>query len=229
MRPVVVVSAPRRIDAGRERVALNVAYVRALERAGLVPLVVPTTLDPAHLGDALSGARGLVLTGGEDVDPARYHAAPHPKLEPPDPMRDAAELALIAAAGARRLPILAICRGIQILNVCAGGTLYQDLPSERPGSVDHQGETARHSVRIAPGSITARVFGGAAQATVNSRHHQAVKDLGAGLRATAWADDDVIEAAERADPGEPWLVAVQWHPEDLDELALFRAFADAVR
>src|SRR6266700_2035549 len=130
MRPVVAVTAPTgRSDAGRERVALNVAYVHALERAGLLPLVVPTILDPAHAGDALPAARGLVLTGGEDVDPARYHAAPHPKLGAIDPRRDAGELALIAAARARRMPILAICRGIQILNVGAGGTLYQDLPS----------------------------------------------------------------------------------------------------
>jgi len=229
MRPVVAVTAPRRTDAGRERVALNVAYVRALERAGLLPLVVPTILDPAHAGDALPAARGLVLTGGEDVDPARYHAAPHPKLGEVDRRRDAAELALIAAARERRMPILAICRGIQILNVGAGGTLYQDLPSERPGTVDHQGDAARHGIRIAAGSVAAEVFGGAVNATVNSRHHQAIKDLGAGLRATAWAEDGVIEAAERAAPGDSWLVAVQWHPEDLDELALFRAFADAVR
>ncbi len=230
MRPVVAVTAPTgRSDAGRERVALNVAYVHALERAGLLPLVVPTILDPAHAGDALPAARGLVLTGGEDVDPARYHAAPHPKLGAIDPRRDAGELALIAAARARRMPILAICRGIQILNVGAGGTLYQDLPSERPGPVDHRGEATRHGIRIESGSVAAQVFGGAANATVNSRHHQAVKELGAGLRATAWADDGVIEAAERADSGDPWLVAVQWHPEDLDEQALFRAFADAVR
>jgi putative glutamine amidotransferase len=226
---VVAVTAPRRIDAGRERVALNVSYVRALERAGLLPLVVPTILDPAHAGDALPAVRGLVLTGGEDVDPARYRAAPHPRLEPPDPVRDAGELALIAAARERRMPILAICRGIQILNVSAGGTLYQDLPSERPGPVDHQGDGTRHGIRIESGSLAAQVFGGAASATVNSRHHQAVKELGAGLRATAWAEDGVIEAAERADPSAPWLMAVQWHPEDLDELALFRAFADAVR
>lgn len=229
MRPVVAVTAPRRTDAGRERVALNVSYVRALERAGLLPHVVPTILDPAHAGDALPAVRGLVLTGGEDVDPARYHAMPHPKLGEVDRRRDAGELALLAAARERRMPILAICRGIQILNVGAGGTLYQDLPSERPGKVDHQGDAARHGIRIEPGSLAAGVFGGAANATVNSRHHQAIKDLGAGLRATAWAEDGVIEAAERDDAADPWLVAVQWHPEDLDELALFRAFADAVR
>src|SRR5690348_1990505 len=148
MRPVVAVTAPRRTDAGRERVALNVAYVRALERAGLLPLIVPAMLDPAHADDALAAVRGLVLTGGEDVDPARYHAAPHPKLGAVDRLRDAGELALIAAARTGGLPVLAICRGLQILNVCAGGTLYQDLPSEHPGPVRHDGDAARHGIRL---------------------------------------------------------------------------------
>src|SRR5205814_1433865 len=122
---IVAVSATRRTDAGRERVALNTAYVYALMRAGLVPLVVPPILDPETACAALDGVHGLVLTGGEDVEPGRYGAAPHPKLGETDRARDAVELALIAGAERRRLPILAICRGIQILNVALGGTLYQ--------------------------------------------------------------------------------------------------------
>jgi putative glutamine amidotransferase len=168
-----------------------------------------------------------VLTGGEDVEPARYGAAPHPKLENTDPDRDAAELALIAAALRRRLPILAICRGIQILNVALGGTLYQDLASERPGPIAHAGDATRHGVRIEAGSLLERTLG-ARTATVNSRHHQAIRDVAPRLRAAAWAEDGVIEAAEPADPRAPWTLAVQWHPEDLDERALFDGFAQAV-
>jgi putative glutamine amidotransferase len=212
---------------GRERVTLNTAYVRALDRAGLVPLAVPTLLAPDRAVAALDGVRGLVLTGGEDVEPARYGAAPHPKLEATDPDRDAAEVALIAAAGTRGVPILAICRGIQILNVALGGTLYQDLDSERPGPIAHAGDASRHAVRVEAGSLLERTLG-APSATVNSRHHQAIRNLAPGLRAVAWAEDGVIEAAEPSSPAAPWTLAVQWHPEDLTERALFDGFARAV-
>jgi len=225
--PPVAVTAPRRLVDGRERVTLNTAYVHALESAGLVPLAVPTMLAAERVGAALAAVRGLVLTGGEDVAPDRYGATPHPRLGEVDPVRDAAELALIAAARSRRLPILAICRGIQILNVALGGTLYQDLGSERPGPVPHASETTRHAVRVEAGSLLERTLG-TQSATVNSRHHQAIRDLAPGLKAVAWADDGVIEGAEPADAGAPWIVAVQWHPEDLTERALFDGFARAV-
>jgi len=221
------VTAPRRLVEGRERVTLNTAYVRALEGAGLVPLAVPTMLAADRAGAALAAVRGLVLTGGEDVAPARYGAAPHPRLGDVDPVRDAAELALIAAARARGLPILAICRGIQILNVALGGTLYQDLESERPGPVPHNDETGRHPVHVEAGSLLERTLG-TRSASVNSRHHQAIRDLAPGLKAVAWADDGIIEGAEPSDAKEPWMVAVQWHPEDLTERALFDGFARAV-
>ena len=225
--PPVAVTAPRRLVDGRERVTLNTAYVRALEIAGLVPLAVPTMLAADRAGAALAAVRGLVLTGGEDVAPDRYGAAPHPRLGEVDPVRDAAELALIAAARQRGMPILAICRGIQILNVALGGTLYQDLESERPGPVPHAGETSHHAVRVETGSLLERTLG-TRSATVNSRHHQAIRDLAPGLKAVAWADDGVIEGAEPADASAPWMVAVQWHPEDLTERALFDGFARAV-
>jgi len=223
----VAVTAPRRMVDGRERVTLNTAYVRALETAGLVPLAVPTMVAADRAAAALAAVRGLVLTGGEDVAPDRYGATPHPRLGDVDPVRDAAELALIAAARSRRLPILAICRGIQILNVALGGTLYQDLDSERPSLVLHSDETTQHAVRVAAGSLLERTLG-MRSATVNSRHHQAIRDLAPCLKAVAWADDGVIEAAEPADANAAWMVAVQWHPEDLTERALFDGFARAV-
>jgi putative glutamine amidotransferase len=221
------VTAPRRLVDGRERVTLNTAYVRALESAGLVPLAVPTMLTPERASAALSAVRGLALTGGEDVAPDRYGAAPHPRLGDVDPSRDAAEVALIDAARQHRLPILAICRGIQILNVALGGTLYQDLDSERPGPVPHSDERSRHAVRVEAGSLLEHALG-ARSASVNSRHHQAIRDLAPALKAVAWAEDGVIEGAEPKNANEPWIVAVQWHPEDLTERALFQDFARAV-
>ena len=224
MSRVVAVTARRSRDEGVERAALNVAYVRALADAALVPVIVPPQLAPEAAGPLLDAVAGLVLTGGEDVDPARYGAAPHPMLGDTDSGRDAMELALIAAARQRGLPILAICRGIQILNVALGGTLYQDLLSERPGPIDHANETSCHGLEVAPDSRLFRTIG-MQRGSVNSRHHQAVRDLAPGLVATAWADDGVIEAAEPAMAGEPWMLAVQWHPEDEVEGALFRGFA----
>jgi putative glutamine amidotransferase len=223
---IVAVSAPRRTDERRERVALNSAYVKALIGAGLIPLIVPPLLEPDAAGAVLDRVQGLVLTGGEDVEPGRYGAVPHPKLGETDAARDAVELALIAAATRHRLPVLAICRGIQVLNVALGGTLYQDLASERAGAIDHADPQARHGLRIEPRTRMHHTVGTLA-ATVNSRHHQAIRDLAPGLRATAWAADDLIEGVESRD-GDPWTLGVQWHPEDEVEDGLFRRFAEAI-
>ncbi|HKW40286.1 MAG TPA: gamma-glutamyl-gamma-aminobutyrate hydrolase family protein [Gemmatimonadales bacterium] len=227
MKRIVAVSGTRRTDGGRERVALNAAYVHALTRTGLVPIVVPPLLDADAACAVLDHVQGLVLSGGEDVDPARYGATPHSKLEEIDRARDAVELALIAGAERRRLPVLAICRGIQILNVASGGTLYQDLSSERPGPIDHADSRTRHGLRLEPGTRLHRVTG-ADTALVNTRHHQAIRELAPGLRATAWAEDGVIEGVERSTADAPWMLAVQWHPEDDVEGALFDALAEAI-
>lgn len=222
----VAVSATRRTDLGRERVALNSSYVRTLISAGLTPLLVPPLIDPARVGDVIKSAAGLVLTGGEDVHPAAYGEAPHPKLEETDQARDAVELALFRAARERRLPVLAICRGIQLVNVAMGGTLYQDLPSEHPSPINHVDPKGRHTLRIEPASGLHRAIGD--PATVNSRHHQAIKQLARGLRPVAWAEDGVIEGAELANGDGAWLLAVQWHPEDDVEAGLFQEFARTV-
>ena len=227
MTKIVAVSAPRRTDEERERVALNSAYVHALTGAGLVPVIVPPLLDPDAAGAVLERVQGLVLTGGEDVEPGRFGAAPHPKLGETDAARDAVELALIAAAERRRLPVLAICRGIQILNVALGGTLYQDLASERTGPIDHNDRRVRHGLRIEARSRVHRAVG-TLDARVNTRHHQAIRDLAPVLHATAWAEDGVIEGVERRNGGAPWTLGVQWHPEDDVEAGLFRGFAEAI-
>jgi putative glutamine amidotransferase len=237
--PVVAVSATAGMLGDALRVRLNAAYVRALESAGIVPLVVPPLRHPDHAARILERVDGLVLTGGEDVDPARYGAARHPECGPAQPDRDATEIALVAAARAQALPTLAICRGIQLLNVALGGTLVQDLPSERGvGSTHDPGGDRRartHDVAIAADSRLAAAVGAAGTIAVNSFHHQSLDRVAAPLVVSACSPDGVIEAAETR-PGDPWWVlAVQWHPEELTESAttwdrgIFSAFAAAVR
>lgn len=192
------------------------AYLAALRGAGLEP-VESTPLDQPPL----ASCRGLVLAGGSDVEPSRY-GQPNLAARNPDPDRDGMELRLIREALEMELPVFGICRGAQILNVAFGGSLLQDI----------EGHTVpRHGVIFDESSKLAAI---ARPQTVNSRHHQAIGNLGAGLRATAWSPgDNVIEGIEA--PGRPFVLGVQWHPEDLavegdeEARALFAAFAAAVR
>jgi putative glutamine amidotransferase len=215
--PRIGISGVVRTWDGADRTGVNSAYVQALLAAGGVPLILSPLMGPALAGRALDGVDGLILTGGEDIHPAWYHTDPHPRLSPPSRERDLFELALFAVARQRALPILGICRGIQLVNVALGGTLFQDLPAERPAGVDHRPEGPRdartHRVRLAAGSRAAEALSGTT-ITANSSHHQAIKDLAPGLVASGWTDDELIEAAETG-PGAPWLLAVQWHPEEM--------------
>jgi gamma-glutamyl-gamma-aminobutyrate hydrolase PuuD len=212
----IAVSGVVRTWDDADRTGVNAAYVQALLAAGGVPLILSPLLGPSLAGRALDGVDGLILTGGEDVDPAWYGANPSPLLSPPSRERDLFELALFAVARQRGLPILGICRGIQLINVGLGGTLFQDLPTERPGAVKHRPDGPRdlrsHRVRLEPGSRAAEALGDTA-VTVNSSHHQAIKDLAPDLRASGWTDDKLIEAVETTIA--PWLLAVQWHPEEM--------------
>jgi len=215
------------------RVRLNSAYVAALECAGLVPLIVPPLADPSGSLSILAAVDGLVLTGGEDVDATIYGQDRHEKNGHPNTVRDATEIALVHAARDLRKPVLAICRGPQILNVALGGTLIQDIPSQVPGALEHNAghdrTTRVHEVRVEPGSLIARAMG-ETLLTVNSLHHQSVGEIAPGLRVTAVAPDGVIEGVESELPGW-WVMAVQWHPEEMNDSpepwdrGLFRAFA----
>jgi putative glutamine amidotransferase len=215
--PRIAVSGVLRQWDGSERTGVNAAYVRSALAAGGVPVVLSPLLGPSYAARALDGADALLLTGGEDIDPSYYGAQPSPLLQPPSRERDLFELALFAAARQRELPILGICRGIQLINVGLGGTLYQDLAAERPGAVDHNPEGARsarsHRIRLAPGSRAAEALGSDA-GMVNSFHHQAIRDLAPGLIASGWSEDGLIEAVETP-PEVTWLLAVQWHPEEM--------------
>ena len=235
--PIVAVTATTRLVDGVERVRLNSAYVRALESVGLVPVIVPPSASSDAVLRVLDVVAGLVLSGGEDVDPSRYGAAPHPELGPVNCARDDTEIALSGRARALELPTLAICRGIQVMNVALGGTLVQDLPSERRGTASHDVDDERdsrvHGVRIDPDSRLASILG-AQSVRVNSIHHQAVDRLGEAMRITARADDGTVEGVESDDPSW-WMVGVQWHPEELTttpepwDRRLFAAFAAACR
>jgi putative glutamine amidotransferase len=197
--------------------ALGLSYPQSLERAGAMPVILPPLL-PEVIDLLVARLDGLLLTGGPDLHPGTYGKTPHPALGPTEREIDAFELALIRAAERRGLPVLAICRGMQALNVALGGTLVQDLPSERPGGLTHRQEEAgrvpTHPVRLAEGSRIARIAG-TTEIEVNSFHHQAIDRLGAGLRPAGWAPDGVIEAVE--DPTARFVVGVQWHAESLSE------------
>lgn len=234
-RPVVALSATSRVTEGLTRVRLNEAYVNAARGAGLVPIVIPP-LAPEELAPILASVQGIILTGGEDVDPAEFGAPRHPRTQPPHTARDKCELAMVHAARERKIPLLAICRGIQVVNVALGGTLVQDIPAERPSAICHnhdgERETRVHDVAVEPGSRLASALGDLA-ISVNSFHHQAVDRPAAGVRVTATAPDGIVEGMESTDD-DWWMVAVQWHPEELVRDArdwdrgLFAAFARAL-
>lgn len=210
--------------------ALGVPYIRAIELAGGVPVIVPP-MGAVELDPLLDALDGLCLPGGPDLDPATYGAEAHPELGPFDADVDRFELRVIRRADERRMPILAICRGAQALNVARGGSLLQHLPDLETG-LDHRqdapGTETSHPVRIEPDSALAGIVG--AEATdVNSFHHQGIDGLGSELRPVAFAPDDTIEALEARD--RDWCLGVQWHAETLIALepqaALFRAFVAA--
>lgn len=233
-RPAIAVTATTEPIRGVVRVRANASYTDALRSADSLPFILPV-LSADDADAMLEGMDGLLLTGGEDVDPAHYDTAPHPRLGEIHAGRDQFEIALLKAARARRIPTLAICRGIQVANVALGGTLIQDIESERPHALRHEGGAARdarvHAVRVADASRLAEALGATAL-SVNSMHHQSVDRVADGLTAVAWAPDDIIEGAEwTADDW--WMVGAQWHPEELTgtpdpwDRSLFAAFVRA--
>jgi putative glutamine amidotransferase len=229
----VAVTAGIRPDGDTSRVRLTAAYVSALESAGLIPLIVPPLSSASAAAAVLDSVSGLVLTGGEDVDPARYGESRHEKVRFVNAGRDATEAALIEEAHARGKPVLAICRGIQILNVALGGTLVQDIASQCKTDIAHDEDSPRdtrsHKVSIEPGSLISKAVG-TGHITVNSFHHQSVKRVADGMRVTARAPDGIIEGIESTDENW-WVMGVQWHPEEMTDSpepwdrGLFKAFA----
>jgi putative glutamine amidotransferase len=210
-------------------VACTTAYLEALERAGADGAVLmPVELEPDEAVRRLSRFDGLVAVGGGDVDPARYGAEARPEVTSVSAARDGFEIPLLRAAVDHGLPTLAICRGVQVLNVALGGTLHQHI-SDREDLLAHRSpdgsEGVVHKVRVKPGSRVAKAMG-AEQADAFSHHHQALDRLGEGLVVVGWSDDGLVEAIERE---QGWVVGVQWHAEataaaDPVQQAIFDAF-----
>jgi putative glutamine amidotransferase len=237
-RPIIGVSS-RKIhfthdDRPYPRYGVAIAYVQAIERAGGAPLIIPMSQDEDVLARLLGLCEGLLLTGGQDVDPALYDEEPHRKIGQIDPLRDRTEMFLAKAALARDMPLFGVCRGAQVLNVAAGGSLYQDLEAQREGvTIQHfqnlSEELPSHSVMVEEGTWL-RAITGEAKVRVNSYHHQAVKDIAPGFKIAARATDGVIEAIEST--RHAFVNGVQWHPELMHEecdfnLGLFRALIEA--
>jgi gamma-glutamyl-gamma-aminobutyrate hydrolase PuuD len=200
-------------------------YVRALERAGARALLVPPSEDGVE--ETLDALDGLLFSGGNDVDPEAYGAEAHPETNGLRPERDRGELALLQGALARDMPVLAVCRGFQVLNVARGGDLVQHLP-EVVGDEKHRqvkGVFSEHGVRVDDDSRLGSVLGD--RAPVKSHHHQGVGRVGEGLREVAWADDGTIEGLE--DPARRFAVGVLWHPEAGEDLKLFEALVAEAR
>jgi putative glutamine amidotransferase len=216
-------------------------YFDAVRRAGADPEPISLAGEPSELREQVARLDGFVLPGSPaDVDPARYGEPRHPTTRTVDPARDRTDSAILEHALAAHKPVLAICYGCQILNVHQGGTLVQDIASERPASVAH-GQTdlaaratrgdLEHGAKLVPGSLLGRLAG-SEQARINSSHHQAIGQPGRGLRVTALGSDGIVEGVELDSPGD-WVVGVQWHPERMpdDRFAgeLFRDFVEAAR
>lgn len=226
-RPEDVVARPEG-EPPKLEVALATLYPEAIERAGGIPVIVPL-LRAEAIAALLDRVDGVCLPGGPDVQPSAYGEEPDPQLGPTEPRVDAVELALVKAADRRKLPILGICRGMQLLNVARGGTLHQHLPAVVGEELEHRqpehGSITTHHVETTPNSRLRAALGGP-RLEVNSFHHQAVKALGRDLTATAWAADGTIEAIEQ--PGERLVFGVQWHAEGLRAHApLFEALIEA--
>lgn len=215
LRPGELATLRRHGEPPNPEMALGMTYVRALEAAGALPVVVPP-LSEADIPRVLARFDALVLSGGPDLAPSAYGAEPHQELGSTEPGLDTFEYAMATEALSLGLPILGICRGAQTLNVARGGTLHQHLPDVAGDLIAHRqsvdGRVPTHPVKILPGSRLAAVVG-TTQLSVNSFHHQAVDRLGDGLLACAWAPDGVVEAIE--DPDHSFVVAVQWHAETL--------------
>ncbi len=204
---------------------IPLAYVKAVESVGGRPLLVPPSEE--GIEETLDALDGLLLSGGSDIDPAAYGAEPHPETTGVREERDRAELALLQAALARDMPVLAVCRGSQVLNVALGGDLVQHLP-EVVGDERHKhtpGVFADHDVKVDPQSRLGALLG--ERASAKSHHHQGFGRLGSGLREVAWAEDGTVEGLE--DPTRRFALGVLWHPEEGEDLALFRALVGEAR
>ena len=214
MKPVIGVTPS--YDAERQRYQLNNDYMQAVLRAGALPLILPLTSDEQTLDEAFSHLDGVLLTGGADPSPSLYGEETLPVCGETDPLRDETEMYLVKKCALQNIPFLAICRGFEIMIAAAGGTLYQDIETQRPDSVRHPRYEVPaekvHGVTIEEGTLLYELCG-QKEIRVNSRHHQGAKELPPVLTVSARAEDGLVEGIELS--GHPFAVGVQWHPETL--------------
>lgn len=232
-RPLIGITM--RQEQETERLYLARFYAEAVEAFGGLPLMLPLIPEPEYVGAAVSRMDGVLLPGSaSDVDPLRYGREPHARLGSVHPLRDETDLLVLKEVEARRIPLLAICYGMQVWNVSRGGSLIQDIASQVPSAIKHEQGAPRerpsHRVSIHPESFLRSLAGGES-ALVNSHHHQALEEIGQGLQATAWTSDGLVEAIEDMREGR-WAVGVQWHPElswekEAFSGALFKYFVKA--
>jgi putative glutamine amidotransferase len=234
--PIIGITA-NTIPADEKRsaqVTLSQSYIDAVRSAGGVPVILPPVLEGNDLQALLARFDGVLLSGGSDIDPARFDGIPHPRVYGIDPARDEMEIQLTRLAAGQGKPFLGICRGIQSINVALGGSLFTDIGDQLSGALKHDcypdlpRDYLAHPVSVEEESKLAGIFG-SRSLQVNSLHHQGVLKLAPVLRPTAYAPDGLIEAFEL--PDHPFGIAVQWHPECLQEhaqqRALFQAFIQA--
>ncbi|MCJ7625421.1 MAG: gamma-glutamyl-gamma-aminobutyrate hydrolase family protein [Anaerolineaceae bacterium] len=233
--PVIGIAGHRdQIGHPKARVAAVNYYIEAILRAGGLPLIIPVGLqedDLIQLGDLLDG---LVITGGPDIDPAAYGEKMDPEVKGVDVLRDKGEIFLVRYAVQEKIPLLGICRGVQIINIAMGGSLYTHVSDQHPDAIHHTSypdlpfDLLSHPVTLLGGSKLAEIFG-CASIRVNSLHHQGIKVIPPDIKATAFAPDQLVEGIEVQD--HPFCIGVQWHPEILTDnqhaLALFRSFIQA--
>lgn len=233
--PLIGLTTFRQIDPyGQPQLAIQEAYVRALSAAGAAPLFIPLGLHENTLDRILSSLDGVLFTGGGDIHPEHYGSQMHPLVDEVDLDRDRVEIHLVKRVIENGMPFLGICRGLQMINVALGGTLYEDILDQRPGSLRHQyypdwpRDYLAHDVRIETNSRLHKIVGHG-EAPVNSLHHQGIRQLAPSVRPTAYAPDGIIEAIELS--SHPYGLAVQWHPEWLPAhpsmQAIFRDFVAA--
>lgn len=239
--PLIGITTARILtEEDRVLISMNEAYVQSVVRAGGIPVLIPTGLPPATWAELFSHLSGVLITGGADVDPSLFNGEPHPRVYGVDAQRDQIEIGLVQKAAEARMPLFGICRGIQVMNVALGGTLYTDIADQKSGSLKHDWfpdwprDYLSHVLTVIEDSQLSRILTSArdttgAPAKVNSMHHQALRDLAPSLKPVAYAADGLVEAVELK--GHPFGLGVQWHPECLPESpsmqALFSSFVTA--